>query len=141
MPARRWLLLLGSNLAGPERIRRALETLAVLGPVKALTPIERMPARGDSSRFYYNALAALDCDLDRDALRAQLKRIELELGRVRDGSGRVAIDIDVLAMQADGRWLADPHALEKNEFTQTPARELIEAAAIMVDMGSPGNEG
>lgn len=141
MPARRWLLLLGSNLAGPERIRQALETLVVLGPVKSLTAIERLSARGDPSRFYYNALATLDCDLGRDALRTRLKRVEIELGRVRDGSGEVAIDIDLLARQEDGRWLADPHAIDKREFMQTPARELIEAAAIMIDMGSPGNEG
>jgi 2-amino-4-hydroxy-6-hydroxymethyldihydropteridine diphosphokinase len=133
MPTRRWLLLLGSNLAGPERIRQSLETLAVFGPVKALTPIERMPARGDPSRFYFNALATLDCDLDRDALRAQLKRIETELGRVRDGSGEVAIDIDLLAMETNNRWQADAHALEKHEFTQTPARDLIAAANLVIE--------
>ena len=141
MPAHRWLLLLGSNLAEPDRIRQALETLDALGHVESLTPIKRIPARGDLTRFYYNALAALDCELDRDALRAQLKRIELELGRVRDGSGEVAIDIDLLATHANGRWLADPHALEKNEFAQTPARELIEATAIVIDMRNTGNEG
>jgi 2-amino-4-hydroxy-6-hydroxymethyldihydropteridine diphosphokinase len=137
MPARRWLLLLGSNLAGSERIQQALETLAALGHVTSLTPIERMPARGDPSRFYYNALATLGCDLDRDVLRAQLKQIEIELGRVRDESGEVAIDIDLLAMQANGSWLAEPHALEKREFTQTPARDMLKAAGIEVS----GTEG
>lgn len=137
MSTRRWLLLLGSNLAGSERVRQALETLVVLGHVTSLTPIERMPARGDASRFYYNALATLDCDLDREVLRAQLKRIEIELGRVRDESGEVAIDIDLLAMQANGSWLAEPHALEKREFTQTPARDMLKAAGIEVS----GTEG
>jgi 2-amino-4-hydroxy-6-hydroxymethyldihydropteridine diphosphokinase len=130
MPTRRWLLLLGSNLAGPERVQRALETLARLGHVTLLTPIERMPARRDPPRFYYNALATLDVDLDRDALRARLKQIEAGLGRARDGSGEVAIDIDLLAMHANGCWRADPHALAKDEFAQTPARELIAAAGI-----------
>lgn len=128
----RWLLLLGSNIAGPERVQQAFERLALLGHVTPLTAIERMPARGDLSHFYYNALTALACDLDRESLRAQLKRIEIELGRVRDGSGIVAIDIDLLALHADGRWRADPHAIEKNEFTQTPARELIAAAGILI---------
>lgn len=131
MPAR-WLLLLGSNLAGPERVRQAFDHLASLGHVTPLTPIERMQARDHASHFYCNALAELDCKLDREALRAELKRIETELGRVRDGSGAVAIDIDLLAMHANGRWLADPHALEKKEFTQTPARELIAAAGIAI---------
>jgi len=49
---------------------------------------------------------------------------------VRDESGEVAIDIDLLAMQANGSWLAEPHALEKREFTQTPARDMLKAAGI-----------
>jgi 2-amino-4-hydroxy-6-hydroxymethyldihydropteridine diphosphokinase len=132
MPTHRWLLLLGSNLAGPERMRQAFERLAALGPVAALTAIERTPARGDPSRFYYNALTTLDCELDRDALRTRLKQIETGLGRVRDGSGEVAIDIDLLAVQEHGRWLTDPHAIEKNELAQTPARELLAAAGIRI---------
>ena len=132
MPVRRWLLLLGSNLADPERMHQAFARLAALGPVTALTAVERTPARGDSSHFYYNALATLDCELHRDALRIRLKQIETELGRVRDGSGEVAIDIDLLARQENGRWLADPHAIEKEEFTHTPARELITAANISI---------
>ncbi len=141
MPRHRWLLLLGSNLAGPERMQQAFERLGTLGAVSALTAIERAPARGDPSRFYHNALATLGCELDRDALRMQLKQIEIELGRVRDGSGEVAIDIDVLARQENGRWLADPHAIEKEEFKHTPAREMLAAAAIVIDMRNMGNEG
>lgn len=135
MPTRRWLLLLGSNLAGPERVHQALEHLKVLGKARLLTPIERMPARGEPSRFYCNALAMLDCDLDRDAARARIERIETGLGRVRDGGGEVAIDIDLLAIQKDGCWIADPHAVEKGEFTRTPAQELIAAAGIVVRGG------
>lgn len=132
MPKHRWLLLLGSNLAGPERVQQAFERLAALGPAAAVTAIERTPARADPSRSYYNALATLDCELDRVALRARLRQIETELGRVRDGSGDVVIDIDLLARQENGRWLADPHAIEKEEFTHTPARELIAAANISI---------
>lgn len=140
MPTR-WLLLLGSNLVGPERVQQAFECLALLGHVTPLTPIERLPARGHASRFYYNALAELDCKLDREALRGQLKRIETELGRVRDSSGEVAIDIDLLALRAGERWLADPHALEKKEFTQPPARELIAAAGIMIGESGQATSG
>lgn len=141
MPMHRWLLLLGSNLAGPQRMQQAFERLAALGAVAALTAIERTPARGDPSRFYHNALATLDCELDRDALRMQLKQIETELGRVRDGSGEVAIDIDLLARQENAGWQADPHAIEKEEFTHTPAREMLAAAAIAIDMRNMDNEG
>jgi 2-amino-4-hydroxy-6-hydroxymethyldihydropteridine diphosphokinase len=135
MSTRRYLLLLGSNLAEPERMQQAFERLASLGHVTPLTVIERMPARGDVARFYYNALAALDCDLGREALRAQLKHIETGLGRVRGGTRDVAIDIDLLAMRENGHWQADAHALAKREFVQTPARELIEAAGIAIEGG------
>ncbi|MDE2271275.1 MAG: 2-amino-4-hydroxy-6-hydroxymethyldihydropteridine diphosphokinase [Xanthomonadaceae bacterium] len=132
MPARRWLLLLGSNLAEPQRMHDALAALAALGAVVAATPILRLPARGDATRGYYNALATLESGLDREALRARLKQIEHGLGRRRDGSGEVAIDIDLLATREADRWQPDPHALEKDEFTQTPARELLEAAGISI---------
>jgi 2-amino-4-hydroxy-6-hydroxymethyldihydropteridine diphosphokinase len=133
----RRLLLLGSNLAGPERMQDALAGLAALGSVIPLTPIRRLPAaHGDASRLYYNVLVTLDCTLGREALRARLRQIEAELGRQRNGSGVVAIDIDLLATQAAERWLADPHALEKREFAQTPARELLEAAGITIEGGN-----
>jgi 2-amino-4-hydroxy-6-hydroxymethyldihydropteridine diphosphokinase len=128
-----YLLLLGSNLAGPERLRAALASLATLGTVTPLTEVERMPARGDASRFYYNALARLDSTLARNALDARLKQIEVDLGRVRDGSGSVAIDIDLLATRTPDGWRADPHALAKQEFVQTPARDLLAKAGIAID--------
>lgn len=128
-----YLLLLGSNLAGPERMHAALAALAALGTVKPLTEVERMPARSDASRFYYNALARLDCTLARNALNARLKQIEVDLGSVRDGSGTVAIDIDLLATWAPGGWRADPHALAKQEFVQMPARDLLARAGIRID--------
>lgn len=136
MPSHRRLLLLGSNLAGPERIEDALARLDALGNVVLLTPIRRLPAREDPSRVYHNALATLESGFDREALRAQLKQIEIDLGRTRDASGAVAIDIDLLATQAAGRWLADPHALAKKEFSQTPARDLLEAAGITIEHGA-----
>ncbi len=128
-----YLLLLGSNLAVPERLHAALASLATLGTVTPLTGVERMPARGDASLFYYNALARLDCTLVRDALVERLKQLEASLGRVRDGSGTVAIDIDLLATWAPDGWRADPHALAKQEFAQTPARDLLAKAGIAID--------
>lgn len=132
MRTQRWLLLLGSNLDEPERVERALAELAALGTVSSLTPVRRMPARGDASRHYYNALVVLDSGSERATLIASLKRIESRLGRKRDQPGEVAIDIDLLATCAAGRWQADPHALAKREFTQAPAAELLEEAGIIV---------
>lgn len=137
MAARRYLLLLGSNLATPERVDAALAALAMLGTPVALTAITRTPARHHPERHYFNALAQLDCALDRDALVAHLKTLEADLGRVRDGSGVVAIDIDLLAALMDGAWHADPHAVAKREFSQSPAREMLANTGITLVADDP----
>lgn len=133
MTAPRWLLLLGSNLDDDARVRAALDALCTLGPVNQATAIRRLPAHGDASApDYHNALATLHADLDRDTLVAHLKRIEKELGRVR-GSGRVAIDIDLLARQDGARWVADTHAFEKGDLAHAPAPLLLREAGIDVE--------
>lgn len=128
-----WLLMLGSNLDGDERVHAALAALRALGPAAFATVILRLPAHGDASApDYYNALAILESGLDRTALVTNLKRIERELGRVH-GSGRVAIDIDLLARRDGGRWIADPHALEKNDIGKPPAPLLLREAGIDIE--------
>ncbi len=132
MAVRRYLLLLGSNLATAARLREALTALATLGKVATLTPVTPTPARHDPTRHYFNALVRCDCTHDRDAFIAHLKQLEAELGRVRGAGGDVAIDIDLLATCVDGHWRADPHALAKHEFTQSPARELLQQSGITI---------
>lgn len=128
----RYLLLLGSNLATPERLEQALVALGNIGSTTLLAPVTRTPARHDPTHFYFNALVRLDCALTRDAFVAQMKQLEANLGRVRDASHVVAIDIDLLATFAGAAWHADPHALAKREFSQSPARELLRDAGINV---------
>ncbi|MBN8737736.1 MAG: 2-amino-4-hydroxy-6-hydroxymethyldihydropteridine diphosphokinase [Xanthomonadales bacterium] len=128
-----WLLMLGSNLDGDERVHAALAALRMLGPAKFVTTIRRLPAHGDASApDFHNVLVTLESGRDRAALVADLKRIEHELGRVH-GSGRVAIDIDLLARRDGVRWLADPHATEKGDLDQPPARVLLREAGIAVE--------
>lgn len=132
-----WLLMLGSNLESDERVRAALAALRALGSTKLLTAIRRLPAHGDANAAdYYNALALLESESDRTTLVANLKHIERELGRVH-GSGRVAIDIDLLACRDGSRWIADPHALEKNEFGQLSTSGLITDAGMTIEI--PGD--
>ena len=130
---RAWLLMLGSNLDDDARIHAALTVLATLGPTRLASSIARLPAYGGASTHdYYNALATLESSVDRDALVANLKRIERELGRER-GSGRVAIDIDLLAQREGDRWIADAHAVDKGDLAQPPTRLLLAEAGISVD--------
>ncbi|WHZ20239.1 MAG: hypothetical protein OJF55_002388 [Rhodanobacteraceae bacterium] len=131
--AHSWLLMLGSNLDSDERVHAALAALHKLGPAAFVTAIRRLPAHGDAAApDYHNALATLESALDRTAFVANLKRIERELGRVR-GSGRVAIDIDLLAHRDGERWIADPHAVEKGDLAQPPAKLLLHEAGITVE--------
>ena len=134
--SRRWLLVLGSNLADDACLRQALVALEALGDVIQLTPVLLTPARhGDG--HYHNALAVLSSDAPPASLKRALKRVETVLGRVRDGSGVVAIDIDPLAFDEGRGWQPDAHALEKGEFTRAPVPQLLSQAgiALAVDGG------
>lgn len=138
--ARRWLLLLGSNLPEDDTLRAAQGRLGTPGSVQALTPIVHLrPASGSGPR-YFNALLILDSTLSRDDLRETLRRIELELGRDRSDQARVAIDIDLLGWQQDGAWRADPHALAKGEFSRWPATHLLEMAGVSFGEPTASNQ-
>lgn len=140
--ARRWLLLLGSNLPEDDALRTAQERLGTLGAVQMLTPIEHLrPASGTGPR-YFNALLVVDSTLSRDELRDTLRRIESELGRDRSDPARVAIDIDLLGWQHNNLWRADEHALAKGEPTHWPTMHLLKLAGLSLvgddEASSPG---
>jgi 2-amino-4-hydroxy-6-hydroxymethyldihydropteridine diphosphokinase len=129
--SRHWLLVLGSNLADDACLRQALVALEALGGVVQLTPVLLTPARRGEGH-YHNALVALASDAHPAALRQALKRVETALGRVRDGSGVVAIDIDPLAFDEGHGWQPDAHALEKGEFVRAPVPQLLSQAGIVL---------
>lgn len=136
--ARRWLLMLGSNLASDVRMREALAQLAASGAITLLTPIQCFPSDDGSDAEYFNALVTWQCDVDLATAVAQLKRIEMALGRRHD-TARVTIDIDLLAECVDEEWQASAHALEKNEFGHATAVELLRQAGVVV-MGVPSQQ-
>lgn len=132
----RRLLVLGSDAADSASIEAALAALAGLGQLEVLTAIRITPdasaIRPDPERGYRNVLVRLDCDLERDALRAQTRRIERGLGR-RAGDPRVPIDIDLLATHTAGRWVVDTRALQKGETRRAHVRALLAEAGIRLD--------
>lgn len=129
---RTWLLLLGSNLDTDENLRAALTALHGIGVAAFASSIVQSPAHGGAhAHAYFNALVTLESGLDRAALVGSLKRIEHELGRVH-GSGRVAIDIDLLACHDGTRWLADAHAVAKDDLAQPPTPTLLREAGIVI---------
>jgi len=129
--SRRWLLVLGSNLADDHCLRQALTALEALGTVACLTPVVLTPARHGEGH-YHNTLVQLDSGMPAAPLRQALKRVETALGRVRDDSGVVAIDIDPLALDEGRGWQADAHALEKGEFMRAPVPQLLAQAGVVV---------
>jgi 2-amino-4-hydroxy-6-hydroxymethyldihydropteridine diphosphokinase len=130
MDARRWLLLLGSNLPHDGCVSAALARLAQLGTTVALTPIRRFPPHDGGRGDYFNALATLASELDAAALAERLKELEAALGRRRDLPGQVAIDLDILAGEDDGRWRATGHAVAKREFDKPAVAALLREAGI-----------
>ena len=131
MAARRWLLLLGSNLEDDAAVREALIRLNDTGRLERLTDIRRFPAYGTSHGPYYNVLAQWRVDLRRDEVLARIKTLEHALGRDPATAGRVDIDIDVLGVaDDDAQWMADPHAVAKQEFTRAPVLALLREAGI-----------
>ena len=128
----RWLLLLGSNLADDARLREASSVLSAIGEIDALTPVRRFPCDNGAPGEYYNLLVALCADIERERFGQRLKQLEAALGRRRDASPEVAIDIDILASAADGGWHADARATAKGEFTRASVRALLDEAGIAI---------
>lgn len=133
MVARRWLLMLGSNLPDDARIHEALRRLQEIGATAALTPVHRFPSHDGRPGDYANALAELTFDGGRGALDAALKRLERALGRDRAARGQVAIDIDILAWREQGRWRADEHAWAKGEFERPAVQVLLRESGQSFD--------
>lgn len=124
---------LGSNEGDREGyLVAALEALSRIDAVVVLgcSPLFDSAPVGPPQPRYLNAVVALDCGLPPQRLLTILQRIELDLGRRRDGSrwGPRSIDLDILLWE--GEVIADanlqvPHLeLHKRRFALEPLVEL-----------------
>ena len=125
---------LGGNIGKPAvAFRSAVAQLRGIGQVVRVSSLYDSAPRGslDQPRFL-NAALELETDLEPTDLLAELKRIELSLGRdptARRWGPRV-IDLDILAF--DGRCVTDPeHSLivphprfHERRFALEPVAEL-----------------
>ena len=130
--AQRWLLLLGSSRADDSLMCAAIAQLGERGSATWLTPIKRFAADDGSARRFYNALAIWEVADSHTGAQAQIRQIELALGRDRTRHDEVAIDIDLLACWIDGAWNAHAHALEKREFDRVLVQRLLDQVGISV---------
>lgn len=135
-----WLLLLGSNRATEATLRSALARLAELGPLGVLAPIQRFPADSGTGGDYFNALARWQMPGALPDVVARLKALESALGRTHERADDVAADIDVLAAQVDGVWLATAHAVDKGEFDRATVEALLRQAGVEVRTATPAEQ-
>ncbi len=128
----RWLLLMGSSCADDALMREASTQLGARGSASWLTPMRRFAADDGSARQFYNALLTWEVVDSSDGAQAQIRQIELALGRDRTRSDEVVIDIDLLACFIDGQWRARAHAQDKGEFDRALVRGLLRQAGVTV---------
>lgn len=124
----RVFLGLGSNLQREQNLAAGLQALGRhFGPLIPSRIYESEPLQG-SGQPYFNMVVALDVALPVGALKTSLRKIEAQCGRVRDGSGRCALDIDLLLYgdqvgDVDGVTL--PHAdILQRAWVLRPLAEL-----------------
>jgi 2-amino-4-hydroxy-6-hydroxymethyldihydropteridine diphosphokinase len=125
---------LGTNLGDRElNLRRALERLEELGPVRASSFRETDPVGVTDQPKFLNAAAELETDLRPRELLERLLEIERELGRDRATErrwGPRVIDLDLLLFgeeAIDEPGLTVPHPrLAERRFVLEPLRELNE---------------
>ena len=122
---------LGANLGDREAaIRRAIERLADLGTVEAVSPLyETDPVGYLDQPAFLNAVARLRTDLRPDDLLAGLHRIEAEAGRVRAfRDAPRTLDLDLLfydKLLRDDPALTLPHPrLHERAFVLVPLNDL-----------------
>lgn len=125
---------LGTNLGDRERnLRRALERLEELGPVRASSFRETDPVGVTDQPKFLNAAAELATELPPAELLERLLEIERELGRDRVTErrwGPRVLDLDVLLFgeeTIDQPGLTVPHPrLADRRFVLEPLCELNE---------------
>ena len=125
---------LGSNLGDRElNLRRALERLEELGPIRASSFRETDPVGVTDQPKFLNAAAELVTEIGPRELLERLLAIERDLGRERTGEARWGprvIDLDLLVYgneAIDEPGLTVPHPrLADRRFVLEPLCELNE---------------
>ncbi len=115
---------LGSNIAPETNLVKAIEMLRQHLPVEAISRAWETPAVGSSGPNFINAVAQVKTPLTPGLLKSLvLRRIEVQLGRVRTANKNAprTIDLDILVF--DGQ-LMDPKVWT-HAFVAVPLSELL----------------
>lgn len=128
----RCVVALGSNIDPARHLPLAVRELARLGTVlRASSVWQSAPVGFTAQADFCNGAVLLETHLAPRPLKAELRRIEDLLGRVRDPSNKNAprtIDLDIavygdLVCREEGLTLPDPD-LFRRDFLALPAAEV-----------------
>jgi 2-amino-4-hydroxy-6-hydroxymethyldihydropteridine diphosphokinase len=117
-------IVLGSNIAPDENMRKAISLLKSCTPVQKISTTWETPPVGTDGPNFYNTAVHLTTHLVCEGLKSQILRpIEIQLGRIRtaDKYAPRTIDIDIIIF--DGEVL-DPR-LWSYAYLAVPLAELI----------------
>ncbi|HKY84620.1 MAG TPA: 2-amino-4-hydroxy-6-hydroxymethyldihydropteridine diphosphokinase [Anaerolineales bacterium] len=128
----RAVISLGSNIDPQRHLPAAAARLAELGRVVAASRVYASPAAGPPGQpDFLNAAVLLETEIAPEDLRARLRRVETDLGRVRteDRYAPRPIDLDLvlyddLVVEGPGLRLPDP---------DLPTRGYLAVTAAEVD--------
>ncbi|HJX40167.1 MAG TPA: 2-amino-4-hydroxy-6-hydroxymethyldihydropteridine diphosphokinase, partial [Anaerolineales bacterium] len=128
------IVALGSNIEPERHLPEAVAALRALG-AKAVSSVYQNPARGGRPQpDFLNAAVLLETQLEPAALKAALRGLEADFGRVRteDKYAPRTIDLDLLllgdrSVMLEDLILPDPELLTKAHLA-VPAAEVAPTA-------------
>jgi 2-amino-4-hydroxy-6-hydroxymethyldihydropteridine diphosphokinase len=91
------LISIGSNIDPENHLPLAAQKLKEIGSIVGFSTVYQNPAIGSTPQpDFLNAVAMIETDLTADAIRNTLRRIEVDLGRLRneDKYAPRTIDLD-----------------------------------------------
>ena len=124
MKTNRAVLGLGSNIDPEENTQKAIELIrAVFGLIKISSFVRTEPVGFKEQAPFLNGAVLIETELDAASLKARLREIEAELGRVRaeNKNGPRTIDLDILVWNDE---VVDDDVYERG-FLRDSIKELI----------------
>ncbi len=122
---------LGSNIDPEKNLPLAMRSLGVIGEILAVSTVYQNPAIGSTPQpDFLNAAVLIATQLEPLEIRARLREIEAEMGRVRseDKYAPREIDLDLcllgeMVLESPELTLPDPNLLERPHLI-VPLAEL-----------------
>jgi 2-amino-4-hydroxy-6-hydroxymethyldihydropteridine diphosphokinase len=131
-------IALGSNIEPEKNIPLAIERLAELGKVLAVSQVYQNPAVGPTPQAdYLNAAALIECEMPPLKIRAVLRDIEAALGRVRSEDKYAPRTIDLDLCLLGDTFLVDPELKLPDPDLLSRAHLAVTLAELKPDFPHP----